>query len=143
MYNQTYENDMILAKFLGGILVSESTLNPMIKKWDSVNKERGANFKPLHGRFMSGHGQEFKFTYSFNWLMAVVEKIESLKMKNKKSTCDGVDTFKVLIHTDYVEIIHYGDFTIQLLEVKVSGTKMEAIYEACVRFIKWYNENRL
>lgn len=56
----------ILATFLGANPVEEKTLNPLIRKWNSPH------FKPLDGRFLSGH--ELKFDSDWNWLLAIVQK---------------------------------------------------------------------
>lgn len=69
----------------------------------------------------------------WNWLMNVVEKIESL---------DCVIDFKITI--EYVEIIaRMGKgivFKNCIFDIDYCTTKREAIYNACVEFIKWYNK---
>ena len=67
------------------------------------------------------------YNSDWNWLMGVVGKIESI------DDC-GIDIFFgcVEIYKDGITII------------KVSAkhkNKIEAVYNACVEFIKWYNEN--
>ena len=65
----------------------------------------------------------------WNWLMEVVEKIESLE-------------FEVFIETYEVRIELYNN-TIFRQHTKVSNqTKIQAVYNACVEFIKWYNEQK-
>ena len=71
----------------------------------------------------------------WSWLMEVVEKIESL---------DCVIDFKITI--EYVEIIaRIGKgivFKNCIFNIDYCTTKREAIYNACVEFIKWYNKNK-
>ena len=75
------------------------------------------------------HERDLKFHKDWNWLMEVVEKIESLGYK--------VDILK-WENSQYCGIYLNGK--------KISGnetnTKIEAVYNACVEFIKWYNENK-
>ena len=64
------------------------------------------------------------YNSDWNWLMEVVEKIESIK---------GTQIF---INGISCEIIFKGEII-----SKHFNTKIEAVYNACVNFIKWYNEN--
>ena len=69
-----------------------------------------------------------------NWLIEVVEKIKSL---------DCVIDFKITI--EYIEIIaRMGKgivFKNCIFDIDYCTTKREAIYNACVEFIKWYNNH--
>ena len=83
------------------------------------------------------------YNSNWNWLMEVVEKIESLGYrtltenecfmitKSKLSSFDvrSKDDYNTIFSDNY-EINHYG------------GSKKENIYNACVEFIKWYNESK-
>ena len=63
----------------------------------------------------------------WNWLMEVVEKIEDLNYSieiNKQE------------ENDYQCLVVKKDILIQ----EFSSTKIQAVYNACVEFIKWYNE---
>lgn len=65
---ENYKKDTVIAKAMGAILISEKTLNPMMKKWESKS------FAPLNGKFMSFH--EFHFRTDWNWVMPVVIKLK-------------------------------------------------------------------
>jgi len=69
------------------------------------------------------------FHNSWDWLMLVVEKIESLE-------------FDFAIYTgSCVSIINTKDFPYDEI-INLNGTsKIESVYNACIDFIKWYNEN--
>ena len=68
---------------------------------------------------------DLKYHTDWNWLMQVVEKIESL----------GNDVF---INTNYIQItFDNGEQFIKAEEVNV---KIQATYNACVEFIKYYND---
>ena len=67
--------------------------------------------------------ETMRYNSSWNWLMEVVEKIERLENNLKTETREEFTQFqKVLSLPIY--------------------TKIEAVYNACVEFIKWYNENK-
>ena len=76
-----------LALFLGANMVEEKTLNPLIKKWNSPN------FKPLDGRFLSGH--ELKFNSDWNWLLAVVKKLNNIR--NSITGAEHMNLFNMLL----------------------------------------------
>jgi hypothetical protein len=63
--------------------------------------------------------------------MDVVEKIETIE------NC----RFDVM-REQYCVIIKDAELMIELFEIS-ADTKIEALYNACVQFIQWYNENKL
>ena len=65
---------------------------------------------------------------SWDWLMEVVEKIESLG-------------YYVNITGTYVSIGAIESKTNPIFIEKDSNIKIEAVYNACVEFIKWYNSH--
>ena len=68
-----------------------------------------------------------KFHTDWNWLMKVVEKIESF----------GHDVF---INTCLCRITDVGLDIFEDIECFVNDNKIQATYNACVEFVKWYNE---
>ena len=68
-----------------------------------------------------------QFHTDWNWLMQVVEKIESLgyRVTIVRHICriDLTEESKLIISEDI--------------------KKIEAVYTACLEFIKWYNENKI
>ena len=61
------------------------------------------------------------YSHSWDWLMPVVEKIESLENKLNNETKEEFRQFqKVLSLPIY--------------------SKIEAVYNVCIEFIKWYNK---
>ena len=69
---------------------------------------------------------ELKFHSDWNWLMEVVEKIESLG-------------YRIEIVKHICRIYLSNKETIIISE---NTPKIEAVYNACVEFIKWYNEQK-
>lgn len=77
-------------------------------------------------------GEELIINYNNDWglLMEVVEKIESLN-------------FVVQIHLNSCfikELRHFINSKAIWRGKNHANTKIEAVYNACVEFIKWYNE---
>ena len=73
------------------------------------------------------HDKDLKFHSDWNWLMEVVEKIESIGF-----------TFET--KKNWARITRKGENII--LRWEEDKTKIEAVYNACIEFIKWYNENK-
>jgi hypothetical protein len=78
---------------------------------------------------------ELCFHSDWNWLMEVVGKIENLK----SDVIIQGNSFGYICN-----IRHFKGVTD--VEFKFQGSsktaKMEAVYNACIKFIKWYNENK-
>jgi hypothetical protein len=64
--------------------------------------------------------EDLNFDSDWSWLMEVVEKIESLS-KNQN-------------------VINWSRQNKNIFDLKLTECKKEAVYNACVEFIKWYNE---
>lgn len=65
------------------------------------------------------------FEYDWNWLMQVVDKIESL----------GV-VVEIRENVCYIETSTNNYYS------ELEETKIQATYKACVEFVKWYNEQK-
>lgn len=63
----------------------------------------------------------FKFNSDWNWLMEVIEKIENTRC--------------------YVTIKGCAVNMSTIVETS-APTKIEAVYNACVEFVKWYNQQK-
>jgi hypothetical protein len=70
-----------------------------------------------------------RYDTDWNWLMPVVEKIESLGY-NVDICQTTVDIFKKTNWNDEVVC-------------KKEASKLEAVYSAVLSFLKWYNENQI
>ena len=94
-----------------------------------------------------------KFHYSWDWLMPVIEKIDKLYWRgfpilvnigssgaiisiNKSSACGA----KYVGESEISNTLNFNYFNDYDGAIKI--TKMEAVYEAVVTFIKWYNQNQ-
>lgn len=103
------ENNKLLAEFI----------------WAKVTDLKG-NQKPIYYPILGASHTKLKFHRDWNWLMLVVDKIESLNktVQIERGICH--------IHNGG---IHHGRST-------KTQSKIEATYNACVEFVKWYNENK-
>lgn len=76
---------------------------------------------------------ELKFNESWSWLMPVVEKIEEM---------DIVASFQIEQPTIYIRASSESS-TFEDIEIDIfNKSKIEAVYEACIKFIKWYNNEK-
>lgn len=127
MKQKTIEGNELLARFMGG--KTEST---------HFEIDMGFIWVPYEGMHRLN---ALKYHSSFDWLMKVVEKINSLGY-----------IFSIELHPEYerlksknynrVEILHNEDRHIYR-DSTISFDKpvIESVWKACVTFVKWYNEN--
>lgn len=113
----TTENNRLLAEFIGW----ELKHNPNISQKTWSNKEEGY-CRDKDSTFI-------EYSNNWNWLMKVVEKIESLGF-----------TFTIRLKWVKISKTHNSDEVI-LIRWEEDETKIEAVYNACLEFIEWYNEN--
>lgn len=104
------ENNELIAKFKG-ITNKDDILS------ETLNK-------PMYR--INGTTTNLRYNSSWDWLMLVVEKIESLQ------TNVIITNYSCEIYT------HTNDYSTQI----VYPSKIEAVWHSCIQFIKWYNDNR-
>ena len=102
---------------------------------------------PIQGKLITKYCNYLKFHTSWDWLMPVVEKIESLNLGTIK--LDEDDMFR---NANAVFRIEYKDVYIDLyggmkkqdewMEQTQFHSKLDATYKAVLEFIQWYNENK-
>lgn len=80
------------------------------------------------------HYMLMPFHTSWNWLMPVVRKIEYME--------EGVANGNFLLECIGNSAKFILDDGTRLFKDNMYDTKLEAIYQAVVEFIKWYNENK-
>jgi hypothetical protein len=77
------------------------------------------------------------FDTDWNWLMEVVEKIEGVDNNLKFDIRSHFNPFtKKRLHN--VVIVNGEDYSIVCSSTLIES-KIEATYNACVEFVKWYN----
>lgn len=107
----TTENNKLIAEFLGGI--KQPFEFPQFGYINSKGDWKDTFFD-----------DQLKFHSDWNWLMQVVEKIESL----------GFETS--LTNQNFFIRIAGGNTQSGIMY----KNKIEAVYNACLEFIKWYNK---
>ena len=143
------EGNKLIAEFMGG--ENHPFLIPYIPEpddiWFSVENHPEERH-PDNGSMWKLN--ELKYHSSWDWLMPVVEKIESLNIRN-----NGYDFPKVKFLGDCVEIFTYATYRGTTFYWKgymgldgkcynhlsnQKNSKIEAVWYAVVEFIKWYNQ---
>jgi hypothetical protein len=110
----TTDNNKLLAEFMG---FQQTNIGWYDAEEVLLRAERDNTFDNL------------KFHTDWNWLMQVVEKIESYNY--------GATLF--IIEDERCHVNTQNGFEID----SVGHTKIEAVYNACVEFVKWYNTQEL
>lgn len=113
----TEENNKIIAEFLGKEYKDNYIV---IGNWNICTQNpTGAVW------------EQCKFHSDWNWLMEVVEKIESFEDENRCAK------FNVIIEQSFIEIIDCANSE-EIVKLDHDNKKL-ATFLACVEFIKWYN----
>ncbi len=120
------KDNKLIAEFMG--LEPEKTLeNKIVYAHKTVNSDK---INDIQTDFYEAF--ELKYYLSWDWLMLVVEKIEAMKSP-------------VYISSNCCTIYEYANFNIEkgdyFTEV-YADTKINAVYQAVIKFITWYNEKK-
>ena len=118
------ENNQLIAEFMGVFDKILSTGN--IHSWSDAPFYYTT--EDTREKVIKNISKYSKYSKDWNWLMQVVNKIENM----------GND---VLITSNYVQITYNEGENFINLELK-GNIMLEAVYNACVKFIKWYNKNK-
>lgn len=116
------------------ILNGNKLIAEFIGTLKSPNKETiwFKNYNPILNKKMVFINQ-LKYHDSWDWLMTCVEKIEEM---------DVVASFQIEQPTIYIWASSESS-TFEDIEVDIfNRSKIEAVYEACIKFINWYNGNK-
>lgn len=127
----TTENNKLIAEFMGYENIAREGKHPIYKipslSYEEPNFDYGIMEKV---ETFTPYFDEMKFHSDWNWLMEVVEKIESL---------ETLSYFN--IQHNRVEIGTTCDcFRTKEVITKDVFSKIEAVYNACIEFIKWYSK---
>ena len=114
----TQENNKLIAEFMG-LKDGDKYLSPSLEETESI------------GLGMYVDSDEMRYHTSWDWLMPVVDKIESLSMVSfEKNRQEEGDYQCLFTKGNDIFICHYAD------------TSVEATYQAVVEFINEYNKNK-
>lgn len=114
----TTENNKLIAEFMGFKLQNNPNERFYENYFTQANGVWGNRIEILH------------FDSDWNWLMQVVEKIESLGYSTELKFIAGLGNTMFFIS---------GGAEVPLNR-RIFKTKIEAVYNACVTFIEWYNK---
>lgn len=113
---KTIENNRLIAEFMGFEMTHK--INYIPSKYPDCIKN--------HEHLKVDNEDNLPFHSDWNWLMLVVEKIESIGHK-----------VVITNHICRIEILLMDDIV-----VSEDMPKIKAVYNACILFIKWYNKNK-
>ena len=122
------ENNQLIAEFMGVFDKILSTGN--IHSWS--DSPFYYTTEDTREKVIKNISKYSKYNKDWNWLMKVVEKIESIE--------DGI--YQVDILQEGCNILKRCALFIDKRVGKLESdtTKIESVYLACIEFIKWYNE---
>ena len=97
--------------------------------------ENNNSANALIAEFLHGKDVVHPNQYHENWneLMQVVERIEETEIENNILMLESIGNMAKFIFDDGC----------RFLSDCIGETKIEAVYNACLEFIKWYNENKI
>jgi len=117
------ENNKLIAEFMG--------LKPKCEM-DGIYSFSDMPFFSIRendiDKVIEGIAKYSKYHSDWNWLMKVVEKIESILPNDE------------VVKIEYKDCrIAFGD---EIYVSENAGTKIQAVYNACVEFVKWQNQQQ-
>jgi len=91
--------------------------------------------------------ENFKYHTSWDWLMPVVEKIESLWINGTQPLCKIEGNYVHIVHEVGYHNIDYAYNSNEKIDNQLGGgvypntkTKIENLYKVVIHFITWYNQ---
>lgn len=122
------EKQILLAKFL---------------KWEFLGEDHNPDWKKDTDEYIDS--SNFNFDSDWNYLMKVVTKIESIEdehdghygvyISSNSCTIQGTNLHLALRNLSEYGYVYFDDM--------VLGSKEESTFEACVRFVEWFNNKNL
>ena len=119
----TNENNEIIAGFIG--VKAENG-------WYDGYELHKAGLPFKYGAMGNGT-RELSFHKSWDWLMPVVEKIETLEFINRQGR---YNITSACFDENYTAILLEAGVNVSQAE---GETKLQSVYNVVVKFIKWYN----
>ena len=126
------ENNKIIAEFMG------FTFEKNIGYYDNEMLLEQIVYEQQNGNCFD----ELLFNKDWNWLMAVVEKIENIKIKDYSISTD------ITNNKTFINVWHYGDggkwsiLISNLNEEYKDFNKIQRTYKAIIEFINFYNKQK-
>ncbi len=111
------ENNILIAEFLGLPLPTKNLKGIWEFTVDGAGLVSSSNIEDLY-RFLG-----YDFDTDWNGLMKVVEKIESLSNNDN--------------------VINWSRQNKNIFDFKLTESKIQSVYNACVEFINWFNKQSI
>jgi len=137
----TLENNRLIAEFMGFEYVGKKiTLNRHYSLSNIIKQELDNGFYPLaimnRSTKLSYILGEGRYHLSWDWLMPVVEKIETVRDEDFWF----INTTYHSKHEIAIKAEHNRRFV--NIKVPVTTTRLEATYKAVIKFVNWHNKNK-
>lgn len=97
----------------------------------SISKDHVSVCCDTSDETMESFSKSTKYHSDWNWLMEVVEKIENLGYPIDIIQYHSIDKQFCGVYNNGKRIV-----------TNIAESKMEAVYNTCVEFIKWYNQQK-
>ena len=126
--NTTEQKNKIIAEFLG----RNGKYNKLLYAFKNLD----------HNGQIWFNSTELRFHLDWNWLMTVVEKIESLQYFRKEVQF-SINKYSVCIQTiSKNSKVVLSDCIFSKWGTMGGTEKIKAVYNACLEFIEWYNKQQ-
>ena len=140
------ENNKLIAEFMGFKIGKGDAYsnNKKLKYWYYLPKNHWYFDAQENEIIKEFFPNENKFHSDWNWIVEVVKKIEKTTIREthgqfNENECEA--TISVSIENTFCQILSNGAFLNEITSIN-GESKIEAVYSACVEFVKWYNENK-
>ena len=121
------KNNKLIADFIGASKTSNCKDNEMFIPSQTICRIDTIEL---------GKGHILKFHKSWDWLMPVVEKIES-------EFCSSNIHYYSAGMMKQAYVVEFLGYNIDYDNSQYDKSKIKAVYKAVIKFIKWYNENKV
>ncbi len=128
---KTTENNKLIAEFMGGILSSvPNVINiPQTVGGARILCVKGSEMLP-NGTYSVHRLNDLKYCSSWDWLMPVVNRIESMRSKKGNAFVFTIDMCNVNIDETNINILGFAN-------------KFDAVYTAVLEFINKYSNEQI
>lgn len=107
-----------------------------------LNSVKFRNCPSTHTKKKVFHYEQLEYHSSWEWLMGVVEKIESIRIEGRdRNVSVFIYNGCCRINRGYVGC--HDDYSFISMEMQGAGAKFGATYSACIEFVKWYKIHKL
>jgi hypothetical protein len=120
----TVEKNKLIAEFMGMVYDNHGQPN---KYWELTDEQNFVSQKPYP------QNKDLKFHSDWNWLMEVVEKIETLPDEK----------FQIEINGKWCNFFDMKTLNSVEFEKADNESKIQNCFEAVVMFIRWYNNKTI